>query len=160
MEIYKFQKFNPKFGRIIIIFKHKFCKDGKIRKIINGNQPDDKHINYYDNDNEFFLTDHLTYKCTNYIFENSYNISYDEEEEQHQEVVDNDNDENSYVQNNTTYTSESSENNDNINNDNINNDNINNDNINNNNINNGNIYEEWMTEYDDYSEGDELDSVS
>ena len=70
-KLQKFQKFNPLFGRIKIIYKKKICKDGKIRNFKEKNEKNeinDLHINFYEYDNDEFLKDHLSYKYLNYNF--------------------------------------------------------------------------------------------
>ena len=64
-KLIEFQKFNPLFGRIKILYKKKICRDGKIRtfKIIDG--VNDTHINFNEYDNEQFFKDHLSYKYIN-----------------------------------------------------------------------------------------------
>ena len=71
-KMFEFQRFNPNFGRKIIIIKHKI-KDGKFvtyKSHIDFNY-EHKNFNIYNNDN--FMNNHLAYKYNDDIGENIYN---------------------------------------------------------------------------------------
>jgi hypothetical protein len=62
----KFQSFNPIFGRKKVKLLNKIFKNGTIKKINYEDIFDDKHINFYEDDNNDFLKSHLTYKLIHY----------------------------------------------------------------------------------------------
>jgi len=62
----KFQNFNPLFGREKVTFKKKICKNGKIKNFKDELIFNDKHINFYEYDNDIFLKDHLSYRYIHY----------------------------------------------------------------------------------------------
>jgi len=73
----KFQKFNPLFGRLKIIYSEKIYRDGKRRKFKVKEEYNEKHINFNECDNNNFLKDHLTYRYIHYTHSenNRYSIN-------------------------------------------------------------------------------------
>jgi hypothetical protein len=79
-KLYEFQKYNPSFGRKIVILNEKFI-NGKIKKFKSHIEFNIKHkkFNTYDNDN--FMNNHLSYKYTDnnileYEDQDYFNIAY------------------------------------------------------------------------------------
>jgi hypothetical protein len=84
IKLKNFQKFNPLFGRSKILFKSKFCKDGKIRNFKIGEFFNEKHIIFNEYDNDAFLKDHLAYKHI-YLEEEEEEEEIEEEEEEEED---------------------------------------------------------------------------
>jgi len=96
IKLKRFHKFNPIFGREKVKLINKICKNGNVKSFINRSLFNDKHINFYDYDNDDFLKNHLVYKHIHYNIgvdyyweegeegpHDQHNMEEDEEENQH-----------------------------------------------------------------------------
>jgi hypothetical protein len=79
-KLIRFQNFNPLFSRYKVIYKSKFCKDGKIRKTKLREEFNENHINFNEYNDDKFLIDHLTYVYTHHYRTDisHYNVVNDE----------------------------------------------------------------------------------
>ena len=81
-KLVEFQKYNPLFGRCKIIYGEKKYIDGKTRNFKIGEEINDKHVNFYENDNETFLQDHLTFKQIHYPYDDDDDDDDDDTEDE------------------------------------------------------------------------------
>jgi hypothetical protein len=101
-KLIKFQKFNPLFGRMKILYKKKICRDGKIRTFKINDVVNDSHINFNEYENDEFFKDHLSYKYINIyndgalIYEDNESNEYDEDDNESNEYDEDDNESNEY----------------------------------------------------------------
>ena len=97
-KLIKFQKFNPLFGRMKVLYNKKICIDGKIRVFKIEDRANDSHIcfNEYDNDN--FFKDHLAYTYNN-IFDENENETHNMDLEFTTNELNNENNENNELNN-------------------------------------------------------------
>ena len=86
-----FQKFNPLFGRMKMLYEKKICRDGKIRSFKIKDGVNDTHILFNEYDNDQFFKDHLSYK---------YIIFNDNDNDNDNDDNNNDNDDNNNHNNN------------------------------------------------------------
>jgi len=92
-KLINFQKENPLFGRVKIIYKNIISKQGSIYRVKVKETYNDKCTHFDKYDNDAFLEDHLSYTYNSFAHSSIFNNEFEEEEEEEEQyLIDNNSD--------------------------------------------------------------------